>query len=151
VSGPSLGDAAAAASALCHHHRAPSSRQSLAHSLIAPAAETAPPPLPLLPHHHHHRAAAADSRKRPLDETKHHHLALTHSLTHTTAAALSCHEHKPHSLARGRTDRYRTNCSIDNTGVARGCVGASRTGRHLLGSANGRKLFIKIHVKIQIV
>ena len=26
-----------------------------------------------------------------------------------------------------------------------------RTGRHLLGAANGRKLFLKIHVKIQIV
>jgi len=74
-----------------------------------------------------------------------------HSLTHATAAALSCHEHRPHSLARGRTDCYRTNCSIDNTGVARGAAGVSRTGRHLLGAANGRKLFIKIHVKIQIV
>jgi len=30
-------------------------------------------------------------------------------------------------------------------------VGAGRTGRHLLGAANGRKLFLKIHVKIQIV
>ena len=29
--------------------------------------------------------------------------------------------------------------------------GAGRTGRHLLGAANGRKLFLKIHVKIQIV
>jgi len=28
--------------------------------------------------------------------------------------------------------------------------GAGRTGRHLLGAANGRK-FLKIHVKIQIV
>ena len=28
---------------------------------------------------------------------------------------------------------------------------AGRTGRHLLGAANGRKLFLKIHVKIQIV
>ena len=33
-------------------------------------------------------------------------------------------------------------------GVARG--GSGRTGRHLLGAANGRKLFLKIHVKIQI-
>ena len=32
-----------------------------------------------------------------------------------------------------------------------GAVGAGRTGRHLLGVANGRKLFLKIHVKIQIV
>jgi len=32
-----------------------------------------------------------------------------------------------------------------------GAVGAGRTGRHLLGAANGRKLFLKIHVKIQIV
>jgi len=32
-----------------------------------------------------------------------------------------------------------------------GCVGAGRTGRHLLGAANGRKSFLKIHVKIQIV
>ena len=30
-------------------------------------------------------------------------------------------------------------------------MGAGRTGRHLLGAANGRKLFLKIHVKIQIV
>jgi len=30
-------------------------------------------------------------------------------------------------------------------------VGAGLTGRHLLGAANGRKLFLKIHVKIQIV
>ena len=29
--------------------------------------------------------------------------------------------------------------------------GAGRTGRHLLGAANGRKLFLKIHVKIQVV
>jgi len=29
--------------------------------------------------------------------------------------------------------------------------GAGRTGRPLLGAANGRKLFLKIHVKIQIV
>jgi len=29
--------------------------------------------------------------------------------------------------------------------------GAGRTGRHLLGAANGRKLFLKIRVKIQIV
>jgi len=29
--------------------------------------------------------------------------------------------------------------------------GAGRTGRHLLGAADGRKLFSKIHVKIQIV
>jgi len=28
---------------------------------------------------------------------------------------------------------------------------AGRTGRHLLEAANGRKLFVKIHVKIQIV
>jgi len=28
---------------------------------------------------------------------------------------------------------------------------AGHTGRHLLGAANGRKLFLKIHVKIQIV
>jgi len=28
---------------------------------------------------------------------------------------------------------------------------AGRTGRHLLGAANGRKLSLKIHVKIQIV
>jgi len=35
-----------------------------------------------------------------------------------------------------------------STGVA---GGAGRTGRHLLGAANGRKLFLKIHVKIQIV
>jgi len=34
-------------------------------------------------------------------------------------------------------------------GVARG--GAGRTGPHLLGAANGRKLFFLIHVKIQIV
>jgi len=32
-----------------------------------------------------------------------------------------------------------------------GAVGAGRTGRHLLGAANGRKLFFLIHVKIQIV
>jgi len=32
-----------------------------------------------------------------------------------------------------------------------GAVGAGRTGRHLLGAANGRKLFLKIHTKIQIV
>ena len=31
------------------------------------------------------------------------------------------------------------------------CMGAGRTGRHLLGAAKGRKLFLKIHVKIQIV
>jgi len=37
-------------------------------------------------------------------------------------------------------------------GVARGVRGgAGRTGRHLPGAANGRKLFLKIHVKIQIV
>ena len=35
------------------------------------------------------------------------------------------------------------------TGVARGC--GPRTGRHLLAAANGRKLLLKIHVKIQIV
>ena len=29
--------------------------------------------------------------------------------------------------------------------------GAGRTGRHLLGAANGRNFFFKIHVKIQIV
>ena len=29
--------------------------------------------------------------------------------------------------------------------------GAGRTGRHLLGAANGRKLFLKIHMKTQIV
>jgi len=29
--------------------------------------------------------------------------------------------------------------------------GAGHTERHLLGAANGRKLFLKIHVKIQIV
>jgi len=29
--------------------------------------------------------------------------------------------------------------------------GAGRTRRHLLGAANGQKLFLKIHVKIQIV
>jgi len=29
--------------------------------------------------------------------------------------------------------------------------GAGRTGRHFLGAANGRKLFLKIHVKIQLV
>ena len=29
--------------------------------------------------------------------------------------------------------------------------GAGRTGRHLLGAANGRKLLLKIHVKIQVV
>ena len=29
--------------------------------------------------------------------------------------------------------------------------GAGRTGRHLLGAANGRKLVLKIHVKIHIV
>ena len=28
---------------------------------------------------------------------------------------------------------------------------AGRTGRHLLGAANGRKLFLKIHMKIQVV
>jgi len=37
------------------------------------------------------------------------------------------------------------------TGVATGVRAAGRTGRHLLGAANGRKLFLKIHVKIQIV
>jgi len=36
-------------------------------------------------------------------------------------------------------------------GVARRCGGAGRTGRHLLGAANGRILFLKIHVKIQVV
>ena len=36
-------------------------------------------------------------------------------------------------------------------GVARECGGAGRTWRHLLGAANGRKLFFLIHVKIQIV
>ena len=30
-------------------------------------------------------------------------------------------------------------------------MGAGRTRRHLLGAANGRKLFLKIHVKIQNV
>jgi len=36
----------------------------------------------------------------------------------------------------------------ETTGVARG---VGRSGRHLLGAANGRNLFFKIHVKIQIV
>ena len=36
-------------------------------------------------------------------------------------------------------------------GIARGCGRAGRTGRHLLRAANGRKLFLKNHVKIQIV
>ena len=34
---------------------------------------------------------------------------------------------------------------------SKGVRGAGRTGRRLLGAANGRKLFLKIHVKIQIV
>jgi len=34
-------------------------------------------------------------------------------------------------------------------GVARGSAGgAGRTGRHLLGAANGRKIVVKIHMKI---
>jgi len=45
------------------------------------------------------------------------------------------------TLLRGEGDR----------GVARGVLGAGRTGRHLLGAANGRKLFLKIYVKIQVV
>ena len=36
-------------------------------------------------------------------------------------------------------------------GVARRCGGAGRTGRHLLGAANGQKLFLKIHAKVHIV
>jgi len=32
-----------------------------------------------------------------------------------------------------------------------GAGGAGRSGRHLLGAANGRKYVLKIHVKIQIV
>jgi len=37
------------------------------------------------------------------------------------------------------------------TGVARGAWGVGRTGRHLIGAANGRKLLLKIQTKIQIV
>jgi len=35
--------------------------------------------------------------------------------------------------------------------LGQGGGGAGRTGRHLLAAANGRKLFLKIHVKIQVV
>jgi len=36
-------------------------------------------------------------------------------------------------------------------GYNRHSAGHWRTGRHLLGAANGRKMFLKIRVKIQIV
>ena len=43
-------------------------------------------------------------------------------------------------------------CSYRSTRTQRRSEGgAGRTGRHLLGAANARKLSLKIHVKIQIV
>jgi len=44
-----------------------------------------------------------------------------------------------HALQTRRSDQMRSE------------GGAGRTGPHLLGAANGQKLFLKIHVKIQIV
>ena len=48
-----------------------------------------------------------------------------------------CLKHKSAIRANGKAEAQRG--------------GAGRTGRHLLGAANRRKLFLKIHVKIQIV
>jgi len=49
---------------------------------------------------------------------------------------------------RSPRDHTRTQCAGTHW---RSEGGAGRTGRHLLGAANGRKLFLKIHVNIHIV
>jgi len=61
---------------------------------------------------------------------------------------------KPENLLIDPTGNIKVSSDrlfVQARGVARGAVGVGRTRRHLLGAANGRKLSLKIHVKIQIV
>jgi len=50
-----------------------------------------------------------------------------------------------------KDEEFTTHLEYGRNSQSRSEGGAGRTGRHLPGAANGRKLFLKIHVKIQIV
>jgi len=68
-------------------------------------------------------------------------VSLIHRFTDTSAVG----------TMRSPRDHTRTQCAGTHWRSEGGARGAGRTGRHLLGAANGRKLFLKIRVNIHIV
>ena len=69
-----------------------------------------------------------------------------HGIALAELPSLYCHSLR----SRGSLSKRVQQCHMHNSHW-RSEEGAGRTGPHLLGAANGRKLFLKIHVKIQTV